>query len=115
MSKKLSIQVFTVLALAVAVGMAVAISPFASASPDGLNKVAEKKGFTDSDATGKFQTEDSPIPGYAFPGIENERVAKGTAGFVGTLGVFGIAFGIGALLRRRRSGDDREGRPAAAT
>jgi len=112
---KISIRIFTVLALAVAVGLAVAVSPFASASPDGLNKVAEKKGFTDADATGKFQTEDSPIPGYAFPGIDNEKVAKGTAGFVGTLGVFAVGYGLAFVLgrRRRARGDDRG--PTAAT
>jgi len=40
----------------------------------------------------------APIPGYAFPGVEDERLAKGLAGLVGTLGVF--ALGSGAAYAR---------------
>lgn len=114
MTKKMSVQVFTVIALAVAVGLAVAVSPFASASPDGLEKVAEKKAFLDDGKLAKLQ-EGSPIPDYAFPGIENERVATGVAGFVGSLTVFAVGFGIALLLaRRRRSGDSGAEGPSAA-
>ena len=42
---RLSTKLFIVLALAVAVGLATAVSPYASASPDGLEKVAGDKGF----------------------------------------------------------------------
>ena len=45
--------------------------------------------------------EESPIPDYAFPGVENERLATGLAGFVGTLGVFALGCGLAYLLRRR--------------
>jgi len=114
MSRRLSIGVFTVLALAVAVGMAVAISPFASGSPDGLEKVAEKKAFLDDGKLHSVQN-DSPVPDYAFPGVDNEKVATGMAGFVGTLGVFAVGYGIAFVLgrRRRARGDDRG--PTAAT
>lgn len=100
-SRGLPLKTFTVLALAVAVGMAVAISPFASGSPDGLEKVAEKKGFLDQGKLHPVQDE-SPLPDYAFPGIDNARVATGMAGFVGTLGVFAVSYGLAALLGRRR-------------
>jgi len=110
----LPMKTFTVLALAVAVGLAVAISPFASASPDGLNKVAEKKAFLDKGKAHPIQ-DDSPIPGYAFPGINNEKVAKGMAGFVGTLGVFAVSYGLAALLgRRRRARGEPPGSSATA-
>jgi hypothetical protein len=36
-----SMRLFTVLALAVAVGLATGASPFASSSPDGLGRVAQ--------------------------------------------------------------------------
>ena len=36
---------FTILALALAIGLATAASPFASSSPDGLERVAADKGF----------------------------------------------------------------------
>ena len=103
-------KVFIALALAVAVGLATAVSPYASASPDGLEKVADKKGFLDKGELHSVQ-DDSPIPDYAFPGIENERVATGLAGFVGTLGVFAVGTGIALLLRRR----DEGGHPPGST
>jgi hypothetical protein len=109
MTMRTSLKVFTVVGLAVAIGLATAASPFASPDPDGLEKVAEEKAFLDDGKLHAIQ-EDSPIPDYAFPGIENERVATGMAGFAGTLGVFGVAFGIAWLLRRR----DREGGIGAA-
>ncbi len=98
--RRISILAFTALALAVAVGLAVAVSPYASASPDGLEKVADQKGFLESGRLAPLQ-EGSPIPDYAFPWIENERLATGVAGFVGTLAVFGIALGLGRIARRR--------------
>ncbi len=85
--RRVPLLVFIALALAVAVGLGTAVSPWASPEPDGLEVVAEEKGFLD-DATGNRIQDDSPIPDYAFPGIENERVATGVAGFVGTLGIF---------------------------
>ncbi len=99
MSRKL----FAIVAIAVAVGLATAVSPFASSSPDGLEKIATDKAFIDKGELHSLQ-EDSPIPDYAFPGVENERVATGLAGFAGTLGVFAIATGFAWLLRRRRGG-----------
>jgi hypothetical protein len=108
---KVSTGVVVAVALAVAVGLATAVSPYASTSPDGLNKVAEKKGFIDDGKLHSVQ-EDSPIPGYAFPGIDNEKVAKGVAGFVGTLGVFAIGFGLAYVIRRRGHAGTARGAPA---
>jgi membrane protease YdiL (CAAX protease family) len=109
--KRIPTRVFAVLALALAVGLATAVSPFASPHPDGLEKVAEEKQFLD---TGKLHSlqEDSPIPDYAFPGVENERVATGLAGFVGTLAVFAIGFGLAWALRRRPRPGTPPGAPA---
>ena len=93
--------VFVALALAVAVGLATAVSPYASSHPDGLEKAAGEKGFLDSGELHSIQ-DDPPIPDYAFPGIGNARVATGVAGFAGTLGVFVVGFGIAWGLRRTR-------------
>jgi hypothetical protein len=93
-------RLFTILALAVAIGLGAAASPFASASPDGLERVAEDKAFIDQGRLAPVQ-EDAPVPDYAFPGVGDERVATGLAGFAGTLVVFGIGFGVAALVRRR--------------
>jgi hypothetical protein len=95
-----SLKAFTALALAVAVGLATAASPFASSSPDGLERVAHDKAFIDNGKLHAVQR-DSPVPDYAFPGIGDARVATGVAGFVGTLVVFAIGYGLAALLRRR--------------
>jgi hypothetical protein len=94
-------RVFMALALALAVGLAVAVSPFASASPDGLEKVADEERFLDEGRLAAIQ-EDSPIPDYAFPGVDNERAATGLAGFAGTLVVFGVGYGVALVARRRR-------------
>ena len=38
--------------------------------------------------------QEAPVPDYAFPGVEDERLATGLAGFTGTLLVFALGFGI---------------------
>jgi hypothetical protein len=92
---------FTILALAVAIGLGTAFSPFASSSPDGLEKVAEEQGFRDRAQPGPVQ-DDAPVPDYAFPGIEDARLATAVAGFAGTLGVFLLGSGVVTVLRRTR-------------
>jgi PDGLE domain len=109
--KRIPTGVFVALALAVAIGLATAVSPFASANPDGLERVAEENQFLDSGKLHSLQ-EDSPIPDYAFPGVDNERVATGLAGFVGTLAVFAIGYGIAFALRRRPRASTPPGAPA---
>ncbi|MGE0028281.1 MAG: PDGLE domain-containing protein [Thermoleophilia bacterium] len=92
---------FVAFALALAVGLATAVSPFASSHPDGLERVATDQGFADAGTVHRVQHA-SPIADYAFPGIPDARVATGVAGFVGTLGIFAIGFGIALALRRAR-------------
>jgi hypothetical protein len=98
--RHVSSKLFVVVALALAVGLATAVSPFASSSPDGLNRVAQDEGFAEAEGPGAFQEEDAPVRGYAFPGVENERVATGLAGFAGTLGLFALGLGLARVLRR---------------
>lgn len=74
------------------------LSPLASPWPDGLERVAEDKGFIEKAQEAPYQL----IPDYVFPGVSNEAVATILAGFVGTLVVFGLAYGLGALLKRRQ-------------
>jgi hypothetical protein len=107
--QRVYVKLFVVVALALAVGLAFGASPYASRSPDGLEKVAQSKRFLQSETPHRIQAK-SPIPGYAFPGIDDPRLATGLAGFVGTLGVTALAIGIGVLVRRRAA---TAGRPAA--
>lgn len=102
------LRLFVAVALALAVGLASAASPFASPSPDGLTSVAQEKGFAAAEAPGTFQKDASPAPGYAFPGVKDERVATGLAGFTGTLVLFALGFGLARALRRATP----PGRPA---
>ena len=93
-------KLFTILALALAVGLATAVSPYASSSPDGLEKVAGDKAFLDQGRLHSIQ-EESPVPDYAVPGVDDPRVATGLAGFAGTLLAFGVGYGIVVATRRR--------------
>jgi len=75
------------------------ISPLASSSPDGLEKVAEDKGFIGLAEESPFEI----VADYAFPGIENEALATMLAGWLGTLALFGIAYGLAWLIKSRKS------------
>lgn len=87
-----------ILWLVAALTLAFFISPFASSSPDGLEKVAEDKGFLEKGDVKPALT--SPVPDYTWPGVANERMATGIAGIAGTLAVFGLAYGIGVIVKR---------------
>lgn len=84
--------------LTAALVLAFFISPFASSSPDGLEKVAEEKGFLEKGEVKPAIA--SPVPDYAWPGVDNERMATGLAGIMGTLVVFGLAYGAGVIVKR---------------
>jgi len=75
------------------------ISWFASSSPDGLERVAEDKGFLEKGDV--RQAVDSPIPDYAWPRIKNERLATSLAGIAGTLIVFGVGLGFAVFLKKK--------------
>ena len=102
---RVSIRLFTVLALAVAVGLATAVSPYASPSPDGLERVAAEEAFLGDGRLHAVQ-DDAPLRDYAFPGVENERLATGLAGFAGSLGVFALGSGLALAIRRRPGGHE---------
>lgn len=75
------------------------VSFYASASPDGLNKVAEDHGFshTAKDST----TAGSPFADYSTKGVGNERLSGGIAGVVGVIVVLGLGTGVAYAVRRR--------------
>jgi len=87
-----------VFGLGIALLLAVA-SPLASAHPDGLEWVAEQKGFLDAAKGPVFKI----IPDYAIPGISNSAVATILAGIIGTLLVFSLALAVAYLRRQRKS------------
>ncbi len=85
--------------LALAIILAVALSPFASPWPDGLEKFAEDKGFLHRSEVEPLVS--APIPDYAWPGVEDEALATSSAGVSGTLLVFGAGYVLAALIKRR--------------
>ena len=84
--------------LAVALAIAVFLAPFASASPDGLEFVGEKLGFLSESSPQPLLP--TPIPDYQLriPGLNHVKVATAAAGLVGTLVVFGVAWGMARVL-----------------
>jgi len=89
----------TWLGLAVALVLAACVSPFACGWFDGLERVAEEIGFLSRGEGPPLLN--APIPDYIFPGIGGERVGTAVAGIIGTLAVFGAAFALAAVLRKR--------------
>ena len=85
------------ISLVVCLGVA-SFAPLASSSPDGLERVAENKGFIDLAREAPFQV----IADYVFPGIENEALATILAGLIGTIILFGVAYALAWLLVFRK-------------
>lgn len=94
---------FIIIALLVSVLLAVVISPFASSSPDGLEKVAKDKGFLEKAEKQEPAWKHSPIPDYAMGGIKNESLATSLAGLIGTVLTFGVGFGLAKVIARKTS------------
>jgi cobalt/nickel transport system permease protein len=82
--------------VAIAVVLAI-LSPLASGHPDGLEWVAEGRGFLDFARDPLYNI----IPDYVFPGIANERLATIAAGIVGVLIVLAVAWLVSRGTRRR--------------
>ncbi|MDD3288055.1 MAG: energy-coupling factor ABC transporter permease [Alphaproteobacteria bacterium] len=78
--------------LALAFALAVFGSPFASSSPDGLEKVAEDKGFMQAASEDKVVWNGSLFPDYKVEAIQSEGVSTSLAGLIGTMMVFGLGF-----------------------
>jgi cobalt/nickel transport protein len=107
-----NLRLFLLGGLLVAVGLALFVSPFASSSPDGLEKVAGDKGFLQTARDHLFA--DGPLAGYAVKGIDNQRLGTGVSGLIGVLVTFGVGVLLFALVRALRSGRDRSSGPTRA-
>lgn len=87
-----------------AIALALVISPLTSSSPDGLEKVAEDKGFLKKG--GQPVWTHAILPDYQLPSMGKKSGLL--AGIAGTLLAFGAAFGIAfALVKRRKEGSGR--------
>jgi hypothetical protein len=99
--RRTSIGGFVIVGLLIALLLAFAVSPHASSSPDGLEKVAAEKGI-DSDAR-THALSDGPLADYAVNGIDDGGLSTGVAGVIGVTITFGVAFGLSKLTRASRS------------
>jgi 2-hydroxychromene-2-carboxylate isomerase len=107
--RRTGMALFAAGAVLVALLLAAFASPFASTSPDGLNKVAIDKGF-DGNAMASAVA-DSPLAGYAVKDVKNEKVSKGLSGIAGvviTLLIAGLLFGGLWFVARRRTASRTE-------
>jgi cobalt/nickel transport protein len=88
---------FTFAAFLLAVALGTFLSPFASPDPDGLEKIADAKGFSE-----KAQEEPvwagSPMPDYTVPAVRHEKLSKGLAGLIGTVAIFLAAIVVARLV-----------------
>ncbi len=85
--------------LVIAIALAV-LSPLASQHPDGLEWVAEQKGFLDVARPPVYAI----IPDYVLPGVPNEALATILAGIIGLLIVFGVTLAVAYARRHREQG-----------
>jgi hypothetical protein len=86
--------------LLVALLLAGVVSSFASAEPDGLERVAIDEGFAGT-AT-DHPLGDGPVADYAVTGVEDESLSTGVAGVLGVGLTFAIAAGATLAIRKVR-------------
>jgi cobalt/nickel transport protein len=106
--KSAGLWTFLGIAAVAVILLAVFISPWASSSPDGLEKVAEEKGFSGKAQTDEPAWEHSPMKDYAVPGINSEKASTGISGLIGVIitlvvmsAVAVLAVALGRLKKRK--------------
>ena len=102
--------------LGIALAVAIFLAPLASKAPDGLEFVGGSKvPFLPPEGSAPAATVPSPIPDYAMPGLSGSRkLATAVAGLVGTVVVFGVAFGLARSLGSGRRPGPIRGREGVA-
>ena len=90
--------------LAASLVLAGVVSFYASASPDGLEKVAADKGI-DAKAEAHAAA-DSPLADYGVEGITDGRLSGGLAGVIGVGATIVAGTGVFWAVRRRRTDED---------
>jgi cobalt/nickel transport system permease protein len=75
----------------------VLLSPFASAFPDGLERVAEDMGFISTAQDAPYQI----LPDYTVPFLGETALSTIVAGLIGALVVLGIAIFAGRSLQKK--------------
>ncbi|MGW1407327.1 energy-coupling factor ABC transporter permease [Streptomyces sp. NPDC002403] len=79
------------------------VSYYASANPDGLEKVAADQGIDKK--TEEHASKDSPLADYGVKDISNARISGGLAGVIGVGATIVVGSGVFYVVRRRRTPD----------
>ncbi|MFE2494709.1 energy-coupling factor ABC transporter permease [Streptomyces scopuliridis] len=80
------------------------VSFYASASPDGLEKVAADQGIDRK--TEPHHTADSPLADYGVKDVGDARISGGLAGVIGVGATVVVGSGVFWVVRRRRTAPD---------
>ncbi len=96
-TRAVTIGLFVAGGLLVALLLAFFVSPWASSSPDGLEKVSADEGI--DAGVEPHPLEDGPLADYAVEGVDDPRISTGLAGVIGVVVTFGLGLGLFALVR----------------
>lgn len=77
------------------------VSFYASSHPDGLEKVAEDKGFLETAKDSAVAN--SPLADYGVSGVDNERLSVGLSGLIGVAVTALIGILLFNLLKKKKS------------
>jgi len=81
--------------LVIAALVVIFLAPAASSDPDGLDRVAEDKGFVEKAKDPPYEW----LTDYSIPGIDNDWASVVLAGLIGVGIVFAVTVGLGAAVR----------------
>ena len=104
--KHRTLWMFVAGGLLVAALFAFFVSPHASSSPDGLERVATDQGFID--AATDHAMADAPLADYGVRGVDDPGLSTGLAGIIGVAVCFGLGAGLVLVVRRRGPGRHRD-------
>lgn len=90
---------FYLLGLFVTLFLAGVVSFYASTSPDGLEKVADKIGFIET--AKDHALAEGPLADYGIKGVKNERLSVGMSGIIGVLATGAVSTGLFFVVRRK--------------
>jgi cobalt/nickel transport system permease protein len=92
------IRLWALVTIGVIAAIVVAASLWASADPDGLERIAADLGFLDRSQAPGYQL----LPDYTLPGLDG-TLSTIVAGLIGVAIVGLVVLGIGRLLSRRQA------------
>ncbi len=97
------VRVFVLVGIGIALILAFFVSPLASSSPDGLERVAIDQGFEAQAAPHAMAG--TPLADYEVAGVQHSWLSTGLSGVIGVVLCFALAGAVVLAIRwtRRRS------------